>query len=66
MVANEWHCICTRPKETSDIIDGILTSVTDKMEGKKKPSDIIREQGKEPSEFGEKAAKKKAGHCEGY
>ena len=32
-------------KEASDIIDGILNSVIDKMEEKKKPSDIIREQG---------------------
>ena len=38
-------------KETSDIIDGILNSVIAKMEEKKKPSDIFREQGKEPPEF---------------
>ena len=55
MVANKWHCICTRQKkETSDIIDGILNSVIDKMEEKKKPSDIIQEQGKEPPESGKK------------
>ena len=57
-------------KEASDIIDGILNSVIDKMKEKKKPSDIIQEQGKEPPEFGKnsdvKAKKKKAGHCEGY
>ena len=35
-------------KEASDIIDGILNSVIDKMEEKKKASDIIREQGKNP------------------
>ena len=49
-------------KEASDIIDGILNSVIDKMEEKKKPSDIIREQGKEPPEFGKNSdvkAKKK-------
>ena len=37
-------------KEASDIIDGILNSVIDKMEEKRKPNDIIREQGKEPPE----------------
>ena len=50
-------------KEASDIIDGILNSVIDKMEEKKKPSDIIREQGKEPPEFGKDGdvkAKKKS------
>ena len=53
MVANQWHCICRRQKkEASDIIDGILNSFIDKMEEKKKPSDIIREQGKEPIESG--------------
>ena len=40
------------------------------MEEKKKPSDIIREQSKEPLEFGKIIAmsklRKKAGHCEGY
>ena len=50
-------------KEASDIIDGILNSVIDKMEEKKKSSDIIREQGKEPPEFGKNSnvkAKKKS------
>ena len=52
-------------KEASDIIDGILNSVIDKMEEKKKLSDIIQEQGKEPPEFRKnsdvKAKKKKQG-----
>ena len=65
MVDYEWHCICTRQKEALDIIDGILDSIIDKMEEKKKPSDIIREQGKEPPEFGKnsnvKAKKKEQG-----
>ena len=55
MVANEWHCICTRQKkEASDIINGILNSIIDKMEEKKKRSDIIQEQGEEPPEFEKK------------
>ena len=45
------------------LTDGILNSVIDKMEEKKKPSDIIREQGKEPQNLGKNSnvkAKKKS------
>ena len=40
-------------KEALNIINGIFNSVINKMEEMKKPSDTIREQGKEPPEFGE-------------
>ena len=56
-------------KEASDIIDCILNSVIDKMEEKRKPNDIIREQGKEPQNLRKMAMskqRKKAGHCQGY
>ena len=65
MVANEWHCICTRQKkEASDIIDGILNSVIDKMEERKSRVTLFESRVKNPQNLGKNSnvkAKKKQG-----